>query len=50
MPMFFGDGLHILTLPENLSDFKDYPFETIPPTLEDVFVYLVKLSRKELIL
>ncbi len=46
----FGDGLHILALPENLSDFKDYLYETISPTLEDVFVYLVKLSRKELIL
>jgi ABC-2 type transport system ATP-binding protein len=45
----FGDGLHILTQPENLSDFKNYSYERISPTLEDVFVYLEKLNRKELI-
>lgn len=46
----YGDGLHVLVKPENLSDFNAYTFQEIIPSLEDVFVYFVKLKRKELIL
>jgi ABC-2 type transport system ATP-binding protein len=45
----YGASLHVLAEPDNLEQFAPYSYETISPALEDVFVYLVKSHRKELI-
>jgi len=42
----FGASLHVLVEPEQLGQFAAYSYETIAPSLEDVFVYLVKSQRK----
>jgi ABC-2 type transport system ATP-binding protein len=44
-----GASLHVLTESNLLAQFSSYPYEKISPGLEDVFVYLVKSHRKELI-
>ena len=44
----FGASLHILTRKENLHEFEHYAPELIIPSLEDVFVYLVKLQRGDI--
>jgi len=44
-----GANLHVLVEPGQLSAFASYPYETIAPSLEDVFVYLVKSHRKEMV-
>lgn len=44
----YGDGLHVLVKPENIGDYDSYPYQEITPSLEDVFVYFVKLKRQEL--
>jgi ABC-2 type transport system ATP-binding protein len=43
-----GDTVHVLVNKKQLSCFAGYPYEIIPPSLEDVFVYYVKSHRKEL--
>ncbi len=43
-----GASLHILLKKEDVSLLSDYVYEIIPPSLEDVFVYLVKSFRREL--
>jgi ABC-2 type transport system ATP-binding protein len=45
----FGAGLHVLTYASQLDDYSGYPYVTIIPSLEDVFVYYVKTNRKGLI-
>jgi ABC-2 type transport system ATP-binding protein len=45
----FGASLHILIEEEQLAQVASLPYEQIPPGLEDVFVYLVKSQRKEMI-
>lgn len=45
----FGASLHVLAAPEAAGNFAGYDPATISPTLEDVFVYLVKSHRKELV-
>ncbi len=45
----FGASLHILIEKEQLSQVAFLPYEQIPPGLEDIFVYLVKSQRKEMI-
>lgn len=45
----FGASLHILTKQEDVAAFENYAPEPIKPSLEDVFVYLVKLQRGEII-
>jgi ABC-2 type transport system ATP-binding protein len=42
-----GASLHLLVEPEALAQLTAYPYEIIAPSLEDVFVYLVKSHRKE---
>ena len=45
----YGTSVHALIREERLSDYKDYEYNVITPSLEDVFVYYVKSKRKELI-
>jgi ABC-2 type transport system ATP-binding protein len=45
----FGASLHILIEKEKLAHIASLPYEQIPPGLEDIFVYLVKSQRKEMI-
>ena len=45
----YGTSVHALIRQERLSDYKDYEYNVITPSLEDVFVYYVKSKRKELI-
>lgn len=44
----FGANLHVLVHQAQLADFKIYQPEYITPSLEDVFVYLVKVQRGEI--
>jgi ABC-2 type transport system ATP-binding protein len=43
----FGSNLHVLTSADNPSGFAQYSWQAISPSLEDVFVYLVKSHRQE---
>lgn len=45
----YGTSVHVLIRQERLSDYRDYEYNEITPSLEDVFVYYVKSKRKELI-
>ncbi|MDR3564324.1 MAG: ABC transporter ATP-binding protein [Negativicutes bacterium] len=45
----FGANLHVLAEAEQVEQFASYPYKTIAPSLEDVFVYLVKSHRKEMV-
>ena len=45
----YGTSVHALIREERLSDYQDYDYSVITPSLEDVFVYYVKSKRKELI-
>lgn len=42
----FGASVRVLTKAEHLSSFAHLPHEIIQPSLEDVFVHLVKSHRK----
>lgn len=42
-----GANVHVLVEPDAVSRFAAHNYEIISPTLEDVFVYLVKTHRKE---
>lgn len=44
----YGDGLHVLARPDQVPAFSGYKYQIIAPSLEDVFVYYVKLKRQEL--
>lgn len=44
-----GANLHVLVKPEQVPRFSSYNYNTIAPSLEDVFVYLVKSHRKEMV-
>jgi len=44
-----GNRLHVLIKPERLTDFSEFSYKIITPSLEDVFVFYVKSQRKELI-
>lgn len=44
-----GASLHVLLKPEDISSLSGYTYEIISPSLEDVFVYLVKSYRRELL-
>ena len=44
-----GTSLHLLMEPNKLDQIIDFQFEKITPALEDVFVYLVKSHRKEMV-
>lgn len=46
----FGSSLHVLVETAQLDRFAGFAYEQITATLEDVFVYLVKSQRKELVL
>ncbi len=43
----FGASLHVLAAPDKVDAFAAYRPAVIPPSLEDIFVYLVKSHRKE---
>lgn len=45
----FGASLHVLAVPEAVARFTGYEHEIIGPSLEDIFVYLVKSHRKEMV-
>jgi len=45
----FGASLHVLVESDQVAGFAAYPHEIIAPTLEDVFVHLVKSRRKEVV-
>ncbi|MBP1764495.1 MAG: Sulfate-transporting ATPase [Firmicutes bacterium] len=45
-----GNSVHVLVDKRKVPEFSSYNFQIIMPSLEDVFVYLVKLQRKELLL
>ncbi len=45
-----GNSVHVLVDKNKVTEFSSYDFQIIIPSLEDVFVYLVKLQRKELLL
>lgn len=42
----YGTSVHALIYEERLSDYKDYKYNVITPSLEDVFVYYVKSKRR----
>ncbi|MGE4588576.1 MAG: ABC transporter ATP-binding protein [Acidaminococcaceae bacterium] len=44
-----GASLHVLLKSNDISPLSGYVYEIISPSLEDVFVYLVKSYRKELV-
>ena len=44
-----GASLHVLLKSNNTSSLSGYAYEIISPSLEDVFVYLVKSYRRELV-
>lgn len=44
-----GASLHVLLKSNNTSPLSGYAYEIIAPSLEDVFVYLVKSYRRELV-
>jgi ABC-2 type transport system ATP-binding protein len=44
-----GANLHVLVKPSQAGQFQALPHEVITPALEDVFVYLVKSHRKEML-
>ncbi len=44
-----GASLHVLLKSNNTSRLSGYAYEIISPSLEDVFVYLVKSYRRELV-
>ncbi|MHC1717519.1 MAG: ABC transporter ATP-binding protein [Acidaminococcaceae bacterium] len=44
-----GASLHVLLKSNNTSPLSGYAYEIISPSLEDVFVYLVKSYRRELV-
>ncbi|NLH45545.1 MAG: ABC transporter ATP-binding protein [Acholeplasmataceae bacterium] len=44
-----GANLHVLLKSDNISHLSGYAYEIIKPSLEDVFVYLVKSYRRELV-
>ena len=44
-----GASLHVLLRSDDTSPLSGYEYETIAPSLEDVFVYLVKSYRRELV-
>ncbi|HWQ62081.1 MAG TPA: ABC transporter ATP-binding protein, partial [Negativicutes bacterium] len=43
----FGTSIHVLAAPEQAGRLDAYSPAVIAPSLEDVFVYLVKSHRKE---
>jgi ABC-2 type transport system ATP-binding protein len=45
----FGSSLHLLVQPGTEPSFAEYHPKVIVPSLEDVFIYLVKSERRELI-
>lgn len=44
-----GTRLHVLVESHQVEKFKDFNYEVISPSLEDVFVFYVKSQRKELV-
>ena len=44
-----GASLHVLLKSDDISSLSGYAYEIIAPSLEDVFVYLVKSYRRELV-
>ena len=44
-----GASLHVLLKSNNTSPLSGYAYEIISPSLEDIFVYLVKSYRRELV-
>ena len=44
-----GASVHVLLKSDDISPLTDYAYEIISPSLEDVFVYLVKSYRRELV-
>ena len=44
----YGTSVHVLIREERLTDYQNYDYRVITPSLEDVFVYYVKAKRKEL--
>ena len=44
-----GASVHVLLKSDDVSPLTDYAYEIISPSLEDVFVYLVKSYRRELV-
>jgi len=44
-----GTSLHLLMEPEKLGQIINFDYEKITPALEDVFVYLVKSHRREMV-
>jgi len=45
----FGANVHVLVEAEKIDQFAALNFETITPSLEDVFVFLVKSHRREMV-
>ena len=45
----FGANVHVLVEAEKIDQFAALKYETIAPSLEDVFVYLVKSHRREMV-
>jgi ABC-2 type transport system ATP-binding protein len=45
----YGTSVHVLIEEDHITDYQNYNYRVITPSLEDVFVYFVKAKRKELI-
>ncbi len=43
----FGTTLHVLVKPDQVARLAAYRYEIITPSLEDVFIYMVKSHRRE---
>ena len=44
-----GASVYVLLKSDDISSLAGYEYEIISPSLEDVFVYLVKSYRRELV-
>ncbi|CQR70086.1 putative ABC transporter ATP-binding protein YbhF [Sporomusa ovata DSM 2662] len=44
----YGTSVHVLIQEARLTDYQNYDYRVITPSLEDVFVFYVKAKRKEL--
>ena len=44
----YGTSVHVLIHESRLTDYQNYDYRVITPSLEDVFVFYVKAKRKEL--
>ncbi len=45
----YGTTVHVLIREERLTEYQEFAYRLIKPSLEDIFVYYVKTKRKEMV-